>query len=51
MRYCVELNGGAEHELSGKLLQLLKKWPASAALCWGNLHGLRKQHCSKYMKM
>ena len=34
-----EPGGGAEHELSGKLLQLLKNWPASAALSWGNLRG------------
>ena len=50
MRYCAEPGGGAKHDLSGKLLQLLKKWPASAALSWDNLRGLRQQHrttCSK----
>ena len=45
-----EPSGGAKHELSGKLLQLLKNWPASAALSWVNLRGLRKQHRTTFCK-
>ena len=51
MRYYAEPDGGAKHDLSKKLLHLLKNWPASAALSWGNLHGHRQQHWTTFRKL
>ena len=51
MRYYAEPDGGAKHDLSKSLLQLLKNWPASAALSWGNLHGHRQQHRTTCRKL